>query len=244
MCLLCRCVNSCCGKLLKTPKCTDKMNDMMCFDKTESSKFEEIADFMEYVSHVNDGYLLPKYPVIQKRASSFFFNAIEKSKPDLLGMALTAGLTEREFFTIQINLSYNANNGFDVYMYTVVEIVDAAFKKQKAETCFIMFLSKVLGQMANFQLLCHGMWEDFSREKEKILQSKRKTHVFDKAEQTKKWVEMNNDLVEFMPLEKSWPVPSPSEKDKNCKMVPLESKTWAYDPARHSPNPEQIELTN
>ena len=222
------------------------MNQLMCFDKTLSSEFEEIADFMEYISHVNDGYLLPKYPVIQKRASSFFFNAIEKSKPDLLGLALTAGLSEREFFIIQVNLSYNANNGFDVYMYTVVEIVEAAFKKQKTETCFVMFLSKVLGQMANFQLLCHGMWQDFCGEKEKIAQSRKAES--DKAEMTKKWVEMNKDTANVMPMDTRWTSPRAWPPKEDGGMVPLESKTWAYDPARHdpaphSPNLEQIELT-
>ena len=132
------------------------------------SSYEEISGFIDYVSCMNDGYILPRYPEIQKQARTFFFSAIRNNKPALLDIALAAGVSEKEFFNYEANMSRDVDQGFDMYMYMVSEIVDNGFQKQTTEICFLKFLAQVLAQMARFYDVSHSMYVDFKTGKERL----------------------------------------------------------------------------
>ena len=130
------------------------------FEENDFSElYEEVSGFMEHIANINDGYVMPKYPLIERRATSFFFDAIRQGEPDLLGLALTAGLSEREFFDISQKFNHAT------YMQTAMEIIETAFKKQSEEICFLRFLAKVLGHMATYHLVCRNLYHDFKLKK-------------------------------------------------------------------------------
>lgn len=137
-----------------------------------SEQYEDLSNFLQYLDKVNDQQLLPVFPTLERNAASFFYKAVRKHKPDLLNLALIAGITTKEFFLMEKQHSKDKKEGFDMYSIILNEILEEGFKKQSTEISFLGYMSSILKDLGNSELTCRSMLEDFRQLQKSVSERK------------------------------------------------------------------------